>query len=143
MTALTCPSPSAQTGLLAYPFPYYPPSPPLPSSQFAFARINGEVVLVQIFTWPETVSSALAAVDPKIFRHEFITIFRFSHCDSLHPTDVVVLEQIDDASTRYEEDSGTVFLARDVMERLQKITLAERMRDMQQRRRTSYPPRWR
>jgi hypothetical protein len=93
------------------------------TNQFAFARINSEVALVQIFTAPETVSSALAAIDLKIFRHEFIGIFRFSHCDSLYPADIMVLQQIDEASIRYEGDSGIVFVARDVMTQLRKMTL--------------------
>ena len=46
----------------------------------------------------------------------------------MHPSDVVVLESIDESQTRYEEDSGTVFLARGVMDRLAKLTMVERRR---------------
>lgn len=61
-------------------------------------------------------------MDVKIFRHEFITMFRYSHCDTIHPADICILEPIDEELTRYEEDNGTVFLARDLMERLRKMT---------------------
>jgi hypothetical protein len=61
-------------------------------------------------------------VDVKIFRHEFITMFRYSHCDTVHPADIRILEPIDDALTRYEEENGVVFLAKDLMESLRKMT---------------------
>jgi hypothetical protein len=109
---------------------------------FALARINGYVVLVQsqFFSLsllssstltslavsnlaPESISQALTSMDVRVFRHEFITIFRFSHCDSLHPSDVHILEHIDDAATLYEEENDTVFLAKEVV---QKITSADK-----------------
>jgi hypothetical protein len=64
----------------------------------------------------------LTFVDVKIFKHEFISIFRFSEYRTLHPSDISILESIDEQLTRYEEDSETVFLARDVMERMRKLT---------------------
>jgi hypothetical protein len=70
------------------------------------------------------MSSALMARDVKVFRHEFSTIFRYSHAAAVHPADVHVLSVIDDRCTLYEEDKGTVFLARDVIAQLQKLTAA-------------------
>lgn len=64
--------------------------------------------------------------DVKVFRHEFITIFRYSHSATVHPADIHVLYPIDDRCTLYEEDKGTVFLARDVMAQLQKLTALSR-----------------
>lgn len=68
----------------------------------------------------------------KVFRHEFITIFRHSHNETVHPSDITILEFIDERLTRYEEENGTVFLAKDLMERLQKMTMAFRRRSFQQ-----------
>ena len=67
---------------------------------------------------PSTPLTPLTPVAVKIFRHEFISIFRLSEARTLHPADIRILERIDARRTRYEEDSGTVFLARDVMARL-------------------------
>ncbi|KAL6303304.1 hypothetical protein BKA93DRAFT_789101 [Sparassis latifolia] len=68
------------------------------------------------------MSSALMASDVNVFRHEFITQFRYSHSTTVHPADLHILEPIDDRCTLYEEEKGTVFLARDIMDRLQKLT---------------------
>ncbi|KAF9527463.1 hypothetical protein CPB83DRAFT_768458 [Crepidotus variabilis] len=87
---------------------------------FAFARIQGELHLVQVSD--ATPASALTTVDVKLFRHEFITIFRFAGCRTLHPADINIIEPIETNLTRYEEDNGTVFLARDVMDRMRKLT---------------------
>ncbi|KAF8970412.1 hypothetical protein BDZ97DRAFT_1754003 [Flammula alnicola] len=87
---------------------------------FAFARIKGDVCLVQASY--ATPVSALTTVDVKIFKHEFISIFRFSEYRTLHPSDICILEPIDEQLTRYEEENETVFLARDVMERMRKLT---------------------
>lgn len=40
----------------------------------------------------------------------------------LHPADIRILEPIDARRTRYEEESGTVFLARDAMARLRSLS---------------------
>lgn len=105
---------------------------------FAFARINDEVYLVQgsynfvfsnlffkknsynpLFSVScATPTSALTTVDVKIFRHEFITVFRFSESKTFHPADICIVEPIDDRLTRYEEENETVFLARDLVARL-------------------------
>lgn len=70
------------------------------------------------------MASALMASDVRVFRHEFITIFRYSHSTSVHPADIRVLERIDERGALYEEDKGTVFLARDAMDRMQKLSAA-------------------
>ena len=70
----------------------------------------------------EGCHSALSAVEAQIYAHEFITIFRYSHPAVLHPSDIRILEWLDEQSVLDEEDKGTVFLARDVMERLRRLT---------------------
>ncbi|KAI0747026.1 hypothetical protein C8Q80DRAFT_1121689 [Daedaleopsis nitida] len=104
------------------------PAPEKPT--FALARIKGDVCLVQV---PPTsacaqggMSSALMAADVHVFRHEFITLFRYSHRTTVHPADLAILEPIGEDSTLYEEDRGTVFLARDVVARMQRLTMDAR-----------------
>jgi hypothetical protein len=133
------------------------PTPSVGDLQFAFARVKGDVALVQGLHFGVTTDchadviiitvslrspdfASLTAVEVRIWKHEFITIFRFSHCDTIHPADFHILEPIDESSTRYEEESGTVFLARELMEHLRKMT--ER-KDTTQRRRSSQLTRWR
>jgi hypothetical protein len=70
----------------------------------------------------EGCHSALSAVEAQIYAHEFITIFRYSHPVVLHPSDIRILEWLDEQSVLDEADKGTVFLARDVMERLRRLT---------------------
>jgi len=88
-------------------------------SRFAFAQIHGDVQLVQLADSP---ASALVATDVKVFRHEFITIFRYSHSTTVHPADMHVLYALDERCALYEEDKGTVFLAKDAMAQMQKLT---------------------
>ncbi|GJE86512.1 hypothetical protein PsYK624_025920 [Phanerochaete sordida] len=92
-------------------------------SRFAFAQIGGDVHLVQLADRP---ASALVAADVKVFRHEFITIFRYSHSTSVHPADMHVLYALDERCALYEEDKGTVFLAQDAMAQMQKLTARAR-----------------
>ncbi|PPQ65122.1 hypothetical protein CVT24_003013 [Panaeolus cyanescens] len=100
-------------------------SPPARDGYFAFARVNGSFCLVEVSY--ATPASALTAVDVKIFRHEFISIFRYSESKSVHPADFSILEKLPDHLTRYEEESGTVFLARELMEHMRKLTTPRRM----------------
>jgi len=95
-------------------------------AKFAFARIKGEVYLVQVSRTEWETASAFTTMDVNIFRHEFIAIFRWSHQMTLHPNDIRILEQIDDQCIRYEEENGTVFMAKDVMERLRKNFMGRR-----------------
>ncbi|KAF8804549.1 hypothetical protein BYT27DRAFT_7194108 [Phlegmacium glaucopus] len=95
------------------------------NGNFAFARINDEVHLVQVSC--ATPVSALTTVDVKIFRHEFITIFRFSESKTFHPADICIVEPIDDRLTRYEEENETVFLARDLVARMRMMANPTRM----------------
>ena len=71
-------------------------------------------------------TSALLASDIRVFKHEFITIFRYSHSTSVHPSEIRVLEAVPELGAVYEEEKGTVFLAREVMERMQKLVAASR-----------------
>ncbi|RDB18613.1 hypothetical protein Hypma_014721 [Hypsizygus marmoreus] len=92
--------------------------PIIDGGSFAFAKIKGDVCLVQVsFATP---ASALTTVDVKIFRHEFITIFRHTETKTIHPSDIHIIEPIDDHHTRYEEENGTVFLAKELMCRMRK-----------------------
>ena len=115
--------------------------------KFALAQVHGDVCLVQgelthIHSYPsrpnltkslffisvcsslahESCHSALSVVEAQIYAHEFITIFRYSHPALLHPSDIRILEWLDEQSVLDEADKGTVFLARDVMERLRRLT---------------------
>ncbi|KAJ7154610.1 permease for cytosine/purines, uracil, thiamine, allantoin-domain-containing protein [Mycena filopes] len=109
---------------LAYAAPYtFPPpmgetlrytqaaQPSVDDGQFAIAKVNGTIRLVQVSL--ATPASALTTVDVKIFRHEFIHIFRYLECRTLHPADVHIIELIDDHHKNYDEESDTVFLAKD------------------------------
>ncbi|KAL7284021.1 hypothetical protein ACG7TL_001295 [Trametes sanguinea] len=125
-----------------------PPAPQRPA--FALAQIKGDVCLVQV---PDTsalgpMSSALMTADVNVFRHEFITLFRYSHSATVHPSDMHILEHIADHCTLYEEEKGTVFLARDVMARLQKHSMDARRlptfaHQMRRPRYSTSPPRMR
>jgi len=96
----------------------------IPKSQFVFVQINGNICLAQLrLNAQGSTSSALSFVDATIFIHEFINIFRFSHQTTIHPSDIRFIDPIDERCTKYEEDNGTVFLAKDVMERLRKLTV--------------------
>lgn len=114
---------------------FVPPS--VDEDRFAFARIKGELCLVQgacsclyvdtpmltiLTVSAMTPASALTTIDVKLFRHEFITIFRLSTTMTVHPADIRIIELIDDELMRYEVDNETVFLARELMERMRKLT---------------------
>ncbi|KAH9005643.1 hypothetical protein EDB86DRAFT_2795958 [Lactarius hatsudake] len=92
--------------------------------KFALAQVHDDVCLVQVCSSlaHESCHSALSAVEAQIYAHEFITIFRYSHPAVLHPSDIRILEWLDEQSVLDEADKGTVFLARDVMERLRRLT---------------------
>ncbi|KAJ7245383.1 hypothetical protein B0H12DRAFT_974200, partial [Mycena haematopus] len=94
--------------------------PAVEDGQFAIARVNGAIRLVQVSV--STPASALTTVDVKIFRHEFIHIFRYLECKTLHPADVHIIEPIEEHHKTYEEESDTVFLAKNVLERISKLT---------------------
>ncbi|KAG2003530.1 hypothetical protein CC2G_004126 [Coprinopsis cinerea AmutBmut pab1-1] len=94
--------------------------PPMKDTTFAFARVKGETRLVQIScTAP---MSPFMPVEVNLFRHEFVTIFRFDQSTIVHPSDFSIIECIDDSRIRYEEENETVFLAKDLMERLRELT---------------------
>ncbi|KAI9568124.1 hypothetical protein HD554DRAFT_2022989 [Boletus coccyginus] len=104
---------------------------------FAFARLQRDVCL--------TVDpSGTPLLDLHVFRHEFASIFRYSHSACVHPLEVRLrlLEPLDDnAGIRYEPDSGTVFLAKDLMAHLKRILDATAMFNRTSRH--SMPPRQR
>lgn len=66
------------------------------------------------------------ATDVNVFKHEFITIFRYSHSMCVHPADFRLFCTIDDQCALYNEEKGTVYLAKDVMDQLQKLIMASR-----------------
>ncbi|KAK0444508.1 hypothetical protein EV421DRAFT_2018746 [Armillaria borealis] len=80
------------------------PSPP-PPGKFAFARLcsDREVYLVQL---AEHVNNAT----PIPSRIHFY--FRLAGSKTVRLSDIRILEVIDDAAKRYEEEQGVVFLAR-------------------------------
>lgn len=81
-------------------------------------------------------------LDLHVFRHEFVSIFRYSHSARVHPLEVRLFEPLDDnAGIRYEPDSGAVFLAKDLMAHLKRILDATAMFNRTGRR--SMPPRQR
>ncbi|KAF4580443.1 hypothetical protein EYR40_003159 [Pleurotus pulmonarius] len=95
--------------------------PQLDCGQFAFARVNGDVCLVQI-SLSTPPSSKVGTTEVKVFRHEFITIFRLSHSMTLSSSDLRILEPIDDEVLKYEEEKETVFLAKELVEQLRRMT---------------------
>jgi len=93
--------------------------------RFAFARVKGDICLVQLHpVQSETSRESLAIL---VFRHEFVSIFRYSHDLRVSPEDIRVLELLDEDRIRYEEESGTVFLAKDLMAQLRRIIDAGNM----------------
>ncbi|KAF9259007.1 hypothetical protein L218DRAFT_875683 [Marasmius fiardii PR-910] len=95
-------------------------TPSVDEGYFAFARIGDEICLIQISS--STPVTALSTIDIKIFRHEFVAIFRLQGIRTMHPDDVYVIETIDDRLKCYEEENETVFLAKEVIERLRKLS---------------------
>lgn len=81
---------------------------------FAFAVIKGFVCLVQITT-PRSMDSTSVLLDVSIFRHEFVSMWRYSHTVQLYPSEIGAFLALNTHSVRYEEDSGTIFLAKDLM----------------------------
>ena len=49
-------------------------------------------------------------------------MFRYSHPAVLHPSDIRILEWLNEQSVLDEVDKGTVFIARDIMARLSRLT---------------------
>lgn len=94
-------------------------APSATSAPFAFAQIKGEICLVQLPN--PLVPSPFIVCDVRIFRHELITIFRYSHSTSLHPSDIQIIELLDERTTLYEEDKETVFLSREAVSRMQRL----------------------
>jgi hypothetical protein len=90
----------------------------------------------------DTPTSALTTVDVKIFRHEFITIFRLSETTTLHPSDISIIELINDYHVRYEEENETVFLARELLDHLRKMTEKPRIQQARIGRYASYGTRF-
>ncbi|KAJ7871548.1 hypothetical protein B0H13DRAFT_2349839 [Mycena leptocephala] len=92
--------------------------------QFAIACIGGAIWLVQVSlstpasAFESAPNLAAAGVDLKVFRHEFIHIFRYLENWVLRPVDVHIIQRVDDRHRVYEEENETVFLAREVMEQM-------------------------
>ncbi|PPQ88561.1 hypothetical protein CVT25_009941 [Psilocybe cyanescens] len=94
-------------------------------AHFAFARIKGDIHLVQASC--SSSKSPIAPVDVKVFQHEFIHIFRFSEHRTVHPTDICFLETIDDQHAFYQEEDEKVYLAKEIMQRMQKYNCDPRL----------------
>jgi len=95
----------------------------VPVVHFAFVRLRGIVCLVRISSQAASsnVDSASILLDVSIFRHEFVSMWRYSHTAQIHPAEIKVLTVLDSHSVRYEEDSGTVFLAKHLMSHLKNL----------------------
>ena len=65
--------------------------------------------------------SGTPLLDIDVFRHEFVSIFRYSHSTRVHPLELRVFESLAEHAVRYEPDNGTVFLAKDLMAQLKRI----------------------
>ncbi|KAJ7855549.1 hypothetical protein B0H13DRAFT_2357767 [Mycena leptocephala] len=95
--------------------------------QFAIALVDGAIWLslpTPAFTIESAPNLTSAGVDVKVFRHEFIHIFRYLEHRVIRPVDVRIIQRIDDRHRVYEEENETVFLAREVMERMSKLMTA-------------------
>ncbi|KAG0707990.1 hypothetical protein DFH29DRAFT_1075958 [Suillus ampliporus] len=93
--------------------------------RFAFARIKGDICLVQLH--PIQSETSRESLGILVFRHEFVSIFQYSHDLRVSPEDIRVLALLDGDRIRYEEDNGTVFLAKDLMAQLRRIIDASNM----------------
>lgn len=89
---------------------------------FAFARVQGEICLVQISRPPVPKMPAPATIDLAVFRHELVSIFRHSHRVRIPARDVRVLEPLEPGWVHHEPESGTVFLAKDLALRLRRMS---------------------
>ncbi|KAF9012866.1 hypothetical protein BDZ89DRAFT_1077194 [Hymenopellis radicata] len=94
-------------------------APPPPVGKFAFARLKSDprkgVHLVRLVNADsETPTTHPELITLHLFRHEFISIFRHAGSTTVHPSELRILQVVDDASTRYEEEHGVVFLERRV-----------------------------
>ncbi|KAG1815183.1 uncharacterized protein BJ212DRAFT_1481713 [Suillus subaureus] len=82
--------------------------------RFAFARVKGDICLVQLHPiQSETSRESLGVISPE---------------------DIRVLELLDEDRIRYEEDNGTVFLAKDLMAQLRRMIDASHMIRLQRGR---------
>jgi len=66
----------------------------------------------------------MTLIDIKIFKHELATIFRHVQTTTMHPRDVRVIQRIEDDLVRYEEDRGTAFLAKEIVQQMRKFSIA-------------------
>ncbi|KIY69914.1 hypothetical protein CYLTODRAFT_420230 [Cylindrobasidium torrendii FP15055 ss-10] len=93
-------------------------APPPEVGKFAFARLRRHpfkgVHLVQLAEPTPDSSTKPTHITLHLFRHEFISIFRHAGSATMPPDDVRILQVVDDAAKRYEEDDGVVFLDRAV-----------------------------
>lgn len=86
----------------------------------------------------------MTPLDVKIFRHDFVTMFRFSEAKTIHPNDIHIIASVGDTQKRYEEETGTVFVTRDLVQAMSRMMQQSMMANLQQTRRASQPAsRWR
>ncbi|KAK7684985.1 hypothetical protein QCA50_011820 [Cerrena zonata] len=108
---------------LAYSPIHYSMSSPSssPSSlrpSFAFAQIGDEIALVQL----SQPFSSLLVSDIRVYRHEFLTIYRYSHNATVHPSDIHVLKRLDDLCTIGEDIPETITLPREIVSRFEGLS---------------------
>jgi len=105
---------------------------------FAFARIRGVVHLVYAPNLPANISSSFALPSSPlklsttttqqqdtpipVFRHDFVSVFRFSHI--ARAADVRLLERLPANAARHDPGSDEVFLAHDAAVRMRALDAA-------------------
>ncbi|KIJ37312.1 hypothetical protein M422DRAFT_69428 [Sphaerobolus stellatus SS14] len=83
--------------------------------RYGFALLDGDVVLVQLLSCPST-----RTYEANVYRHNFVSIFTYSHSQTFGSNLLEILEADENASTPgclMEEDAVTVFVAQNIMSR--------------------------
>lgn len=95
-------------------------------TRFAFARVRDKTCLIQTEKSHPSAPLFLAPIDVTVFTHEFGTMFRVSHRAIVSAADIQVLATIDNAHVLVE-DSGVVFVARELTDQLLRWTSSRRI----------------
>jgi hypothetical protein len=77
----------------------------------------------------------------RIYCHELAGVFRFSHIVTSPPDDLVMLEKLDLESIVLDDETAVVFVARDVMARVSRMTMPIPLQRRSSMKSTTAPPR--
>ncbi|KAF8574587.1 hypothetical protein K439DRAFT_1642097 [Ramaria rubella] len=83
--------------------------------RYGLAKLDNDIFLVQLISSPTPKT-----FEAHVFRHDFVSVFSYSHTQTLGSNLLEVLETDDTNGKprcRLEEDTATVFVAQDVMSR--------------------------